>query len=125
MKKNDLLIIAIILVLALAFFGYERVSRKNEVSDVLYADIYYDGQLYEHVPLAEEKTVTIEKGNVKNVIQIKNNSVYMVEANCPDNICVDSGPIDSVRENIVCLPNKVYVVVKGEAKEIEVDVIAE
>ena len=44
----------------------------------------------------------------------------MLEANCPDEICVHHKPISKNGETIVCLPNKVVVVIKnGIEREVD------
>ena len=49
-----------------------------------------------------------------NQIEIKDNTVRMVQADCPDHLCVKQGKIKSEGEMIVCLPNKVTVRISGE-----------
>ena len=47
----------------------------------------------------------------------------MIEADCPDQLCVHQKAISKDRETIVCLPNKVVVEVKSKT-ESEFDSIA-
>lgn len=49
-----------------------------------------------------------------NVIKIKENSVYMEHANCPDEKCKKQGAISRVGDSIICLPNRVIVEVCKE-----------
>ena len=47
-----------------------------------------------------------------NTLVISGGKAYMKEANCPDKTCVRSRAISKEGERIVCLPNRIYVVVK-------------
>ena len=38
----------------------------------------------------------------------------MIDANCPDKLCVKQKSISKNNENIICLPNKVIVEVESE-----------
>ena len=68
--------------------------------------------------LSENQTIPIKdsKGNVTNVLEIKDGKAKMVEADCPDKLCMHQKSISSENENIVCLPNRVVVTVTGEDK---------
>ena len=48
--------------------------------------------------------------------------VFLIEASCPDQICVRHGPTDQTADPIVCLPNKLVVRVlppEGEADQLD------
>lgn len=49
----------------------------------------------------------------KNVLIVKDGEAYMSHADCPDKTCVRTGKISKTGQNIVCLPNKVYVSIIG------------
>ena len=48
-----------------------------------------------------------------NTIEIKDGKVRMLEAQCPNHLCVHQGWISLEGQSIVCLPNKVTVSVCG------------
>ncbi len=55
-----------------------------------------------------EEDQIIEVGST-NVVEIKNGQAVMAHAECPDQLCMSMGPIDSPYDLIVCLPNLVVV----------------
>ena len=63
MKKRDIVIIAVFLVVALVGLGAVKLFAPK--GNITYADIYVDDQLYEAVPLNEDTTITIDQGNGK------------------------------------------------------------
>lgn len=50
---------------------------------------------------------------VINRIEIKDGRVRMLEASCPNHLCIRQGWIRFEGQSIVCLPNKVTVIVRG------------
>lgn len=55
-----------------------------------------------------------EKSSGLNIIMIENGKVSVIDANCPDKICVEHKEIDSVGETIICLPHKLIVEIAGD-----------
>ena len=52
----------------------------------------------------------------KCVLVIKDGYAYMLEADCPDHTCIKTGKISKIGESIVCLPNRISVVITGEGE---------
>ena len=74
------------------------------------------GELYADVPFGEERTIEITRELGKNVIKITADSVFMEEADCPDQQCVGFAPITrdnmetrTLRDMIICMPHQVTV----------------
>ena len=68
-----------------------------------------DGKTLYTFDLSKEKdrTITVEYEGRKNIIEIKDGRIHMLEADCPDHICMDTGWLSDVP--IVCLPNKLVI----------------
>lgn len=104
MKKNDVMLLVIIVVSALMIFGM-RYALKDQGQS--YVTIRIDGEIVDTFLLSENREyVTDDKGNH---ISIKNGQVDMIEASCPDQLCVNQKAISKNNEGIICLPNKVIV----------------
>lgn len=83
--------------------------------------IVQDNEVLYRLNLADigDQTIEIEyKGRV-NIIQIENHKVRMLDADCPDHICMDMGWLGSSIP-IVCLPN--HLVVQFVDTDSDVDV---
>jgi hypothetical protein len=119
-KKNDLILIGIVIMLGLAVIIFMNAT-KSEGSKVV---ITIDGTVYDTLVLEENTSYTIKGDNGEwNTFEIKDGYVNMLDASCPDKLCVNHKDIHYNHETIVCLPNKVVLeVVDGE--ENEVDMIA-
>ncbi len=113
--RADLLLIAALLLTALALFLWQRSARTGGNT----AAVYVDGRLEGAYPLDRDARIPIGGGH--NLLLLENGAADMVEADCPDRICVDMHPIRYVGETILCLPNRVLVQIEGPGER-EVDV---
>ena len=80
--------------------------------------ITVDGQLYGTYALSEPQEIPIElEGRTANVVVIENGEARMLDADCPDGLCMHQGAISRDGQTIVCLPHKLVVEVVGGEKE--------
>ncbi|WP_232695812.1 NusG domain II-containing protein [Brevibacillus daliensis] len=127
MKRGDLLIIGVVLVVALVllvprFLGNNSSEKKH--NDQRYALITVDNKEYKKVPLTEEEQmITVETSHGKNVLKVHNNGIEMHEADCADQVCKSFGFITEPYQTIVCLPNRVLVEIVGGEEGADLDVI--
>lgn len=120
-KKNDVLIILLALAIAGGFFAFNALSSHGDVKTV---QISVNGQVYKTIQMSEPGQVKIDiKGKI-NIIQIDEHGARMIEANCPDHLCVNQGEITKKNQTIVCLPNKVVVELLEESDS-EFDAISQ
>ena len=109
--KNDIIFISFLalfcIAVCVAVYKGGAVNGSNIVITV-------DGAEYGTYSLLEEQTIVIEEGNARNVVEIKGGKAYMLEASCPDQLCVDQNEICYDKEAIICLPNKVVLTVTSD-----------
>ncbi|MBD5084726.1 MAG: NusG domain II-containing protein [Clostridiales bacterium] len=107
--RNDVLLVAGLLILggALALFLYATRQAGGYVS------VRVDGELLMELPLSEDTQVALGEGEHTNTLVIENGTARVVEASCPDQICVNQGAVRYAGESIVCLPHKLVVTVEG------------
>ena len=120
-KKDIILIVSILIIAAFAFLVI-RVLR--DPGDVVVVRI--DGRDVATYPLDKDTTVIFRDGHAVdptddsvdlsslkqknlsdyNMLQIVNGEASVIEADCPDKICVQHNPISNDGESIICLPHK-------------------
>ena len=103
MTRNDCLLIALLMIVALSPLMIDSGSEKN------FALIKVDGVLVRKLDLSAEARLELEAGGGKNIVETKNGAVSVAEADCPDKICVRRGAIKHVGEAIACVPHKVLI----------------
>ncbi|MBE5952657.1 MAG: NusG domain II-containing protein [Lachnospiraceae bacterium] len=104
-KKSDIILFVSVILIAVLALLY-IMSTRNPGARV---EISFDGEVVETFELSEDREhkVTTEKGN--NLILIKNGTVDVIEADCPDKICVKHTNIKNAGETIICLPHKLVI----------------
>ncbi|MGL5150620.1 MAG: NusG domain II-containing protein [Clostridium sp.] len=118
-KKWDIILIVILLIFS---FTPEFIlgSRLKGDYDSTYAQITIGGKLYKNIPLSVhkgEETIEIKGKYGTNIIKIRNSALTMIDATCPDKVCMTPEYISKPGQNIVCLPNRVMVEIKGESED--------
>lgn len=106
MKKKEFVFIIAILLAALLLWGGMFLMRKGDYASIR---ITVDGEEYGTYSLAEDTVISIAG---TNICEIKDGKVKMIEADCPDHLCMKQKAITNAGGTIVCLPNKV--VIEGE-----------
>ena len=111
LAKADLVLLAVLLLFGvLAFFAVRMLTQKNG-TDV---EVLLHGEIYGTYPLSEEQKIPVhQNGTVTNTLQIADGTVKMIQADCPDKLCVHQNAIAGQGETIVCLPNQVVVQILG------------
>lgn len=80
-----------------------------------------DGKEYKTFSLKEDTVYTIKQEDGQwNTFEIKDGYVKMLEASCPDKLCVKFKKIHYDDESITCLPNRVVIrIIGGEDNDID------
>ena len=113
-KKDMLLIIGVICIAAILYFSHELTGSE----DAGQVTVTVKGEVQGIYSLDQNQTVEINHGS--NVLEIKDGTAKMSEADCPDKLCVHQRSISKYHESIICLPNKVVVeVTEGEESKFD------
>ncbi len=107
--RNDAILIAVLLLLGGALALFLFVTRQSGG----YVSVQADGETIMELPLSEDVWTVLGEGEHTNTLVIENGRARVVEATCPDRICVSQWPVQYEGESIVCLPHKLVITVKG------------
>lgn len=127
MKKNDIILLLVFLVLGGVGILFLGALKKNDGTTVL---ITVDGKTYGSYSLLEDQSIEVATGYGRNLVIIENKTVYVAEADCPDGYCVRHAAVGRTAEPIVCLPHKMVVEIvrkpqeNGDMAEDEADGVA-
>ena len=120
MKKADMVLVAVILTIA-AISLFMGKAIKDDGNSVV---VSVDSTRVAEYSLKDEGTYElIGYDGGYNTLIIENGVAYLLEADCPDKLCVKQGKISKVGETIVCLPHRIVIEVVGEGKE-EIDAVS-
>ena len=67
-----------------------------------------DGETHE-LPLDEDGQLTVRTSLGTNTIEVRNGSVRMAEADCPNQTCVQARPLSAPGAQIICLPHQLWI----------------
>ena len=101
LKKGDFVIIGVVAAACVCSIAL-LISFSKQGSRVV---IKQDNQIIYDKSINLNETV--DTGT--NTVVIKDGVVYMSDASCKNQICVNTGKISKKGESIICLPNKVIV----------------
>lgn len=124
MKRNDVILVVFFIIATLAMTFYVVQDKVNATADQV--QVYSDGKVVKNIPFpATDQTfeVTNDLGHI--TVQIENGVASVIDADCRDQICVHTKPIDQGGEMIVCLPNKMYVEILKKDAGAELDALSQ
>lgn len=115
MNKTKVLIAIIVSVFILSLIWCAVILLKPKSNIVT---IKQNGEVIYTLDLSKEKdrTFEIEYEGSKNTCEIKNHEIRIIDADCPDKVCIKTGWLKN-GVPIVCLPNKLVI----EFSDSEVD----
>ena len=76
-----------------------------------------DGKVMARRSIAVEDTLRIEGPLGVTTIQIAGGRARVLDAPCPQQLCVKTGAISNAGAMVVCVPNRVVVRVEGHSKD--------
>lgn len=116
-KKDAILLGIVFLFLTFLFclFTFVLPKKGNKVKIEVNKKVYgvYDLSVNQEIEIMDED------GKLINKLIIKDGAADMVEAECPDLLCVHQKSISKNKESIVCLPNRVVVTVLSEETDLD------
>ena len=113
----DVFLIIGILVLAGILYFSGLLRPQGTGAEVV---ITVNREEYKRSPLDKEETIVVETEGHRNVVEVKDGYANVIEADCPDLLCVNQKKIHLTGETIVCLPHKMVVeIVGGEESEVD------
>ena len=107
-QRRNTLILALVLLAALG--AALLVQRLWFSGGGVKAVVQMEGQEDRVLDLSENQELWVgDEKTGRNLIRVKDGAVMVAQADCPDKICVRTGPIRQAGAVITCLPHRVIV----------------
>lgn len=123
-KKTDIIIIGIVIIVAVLWSAGYKVALKNKPTK---AEIYYNSVLIKTIDLdtKEDKHFSLPENDHVIFHLTSDGTIGFEESDCPDKICIRSGQLSLIGESATCLPNKIVlkIVPKGKYDKEDLDII--
>ncbi len=115
LTRGDIGLIVGCLLAALICCGLWLGLRRDGAAVV----VEQDGKETARYALDENRTVRIKGQGGYNLLVIEGGEAWLLEADCPNLLCVKTGKIRYAGQSIVCLPHKVAVRIVGGASALD------
>lgn len=110
LKIGDYFLVGIhCLGILLSFFVFQVLPEQGR-----FATVSVDGKEIYRLSLSESREIVVHGPLGESVIHVENGSVWIVNAPCPQKICMRMGKIHRAGEIIVCIPNRILIRIEGE-----------
>ncbi|MBR3173324.1 MAG: NusG domain II-containing protein [Eubacterium sp.] len=120
-KKKEIIAVLILVIIAVVSFVCIRFFVEDEGK---YVKVYVNEKLTKTFDLTKDREYFIETKFGYNLLIIKNERARILDADCPNKICVNKGYISKNGESIICLPHHVVVTVES-SEDKNVDAVAD
>lgn len=109
---RDMILAGVILILAVGLYIGNRLINRKPAAIV---EVSLNNHVIEELDLSKDTQIVIEGYNGgTNTLVIENGQAYILDASCPDKVCIYQGKISRPGEMIVCLPNLMIAKIVGE-----------
>lgn len=104
----DRLVVLILLLGVGASFYF--VGQRPKGQQVI---VEQDGRIVFTAPLREDRTVALAGPHGETVVAIRNGRACIVDASCPNKVCMGMGEVSRQGELIACVPNALLLHIEG------------
>lgn len=116
-KKEIIMTASLLLIAIISLLIITATRDKGSI-----VEVYVSDELIGEYPLSSDGEYKLLSGDVTLVI--KDGRAYVSHSDCPDKVCVKTGEIYRTGERIVCLPNKLTVIIRGERTDSSPDIVS-
>lgn len=110
-RVADFIVIAVVLICAVSIWLYPALSDTGSFARI------EQGENMQNISLETDCEIKLENATAK----VENGKISIVDADCPDLVCVKTGAISKEGQSIICVPNHIVITIEGEN---EIDAIS-
>ncbi|HQG32960.1 MAG TPA: NusG domain II-containing protein [Deltaproteobacteria bacterium] len=114
-KPFDLILIVSLLVGALSLWVYNFTG----IEAPSFVRVYTDKGLFTEVSLHEETRIAVPGFLGESIVEVRSGKVFMMHSPCANKLCIHTGKISRCGECILCLPNRVSVVIGSRSADMD------
>lgn len=106
-RRNTLILALVLLAVLAAAFGLQQTFFRHRGAKAI---VQVAGREDLALELSEDRELWVgDEETGHNLVRVKDGAVMVAEADCPDKVCVRTGPIRQEGQVIACLPHKVII----------------
>lgn len=122
MTRADFIIGAVAVLASALGFGWMRFKPIQPAAEIIISK--YNREVL-RTPLSDdgEETWVFGEPGRQNTVQRIGRRVRVVQADCPDQLCVKQGWIEKAGDQLLCIPNQLLVEIRSKGAE-TIDTVA-
>jgi hypothetical protein len=120
-SKFDLALVMLVLFFSGFLVFRTACNRARQSARPGKAEIYQASRMLESADLRKDSAFSILNGKMR--IKVEDGKIRVIDADCPQHLCVNMGGIEYSGQSIVCVPNKVLIEIKSAGPQF-VDAVA-
>ena len=109
----DFILIAVVIIICVTILAAKGLRQPPANAQ---AEVWINGQTATTINLNKNDNYFFEGANFPFELEVKDNAVKMLKTPCPNQICVHTGAINKNGFSIICVPNRVSIVIKNGAE---------
>ena len=117
LRGLDIVIIIALLFVSVAFIPFMRSQSRETVL------VYKGADVIAEYRLDEDRVFHVDGADGTLEIEIRNEKVRIHSSPCRHQICVNTGWISRSYEQIICVPNRVFLLIHSNSEEEEIDAV--
>ncbi len=119
MKPGDILLVFLVVISVLISLFWMDFHNEGKQTNRLIADITSNGEVIQKIDLNKVKaseTITVKNKGYELTLVAEKGKIRVLDADCPDKICVHAGWLMEQGDNAICMPSEIVVMIEGEEK---------
>lgn len=114
LRPGDGFILILFVAFALGSLWAGRLVRAQKKAAANFvAHIRIGDRAVRSAALSETAEFTLRGAVGEMVLRVESNSIRVVRSSCPNQVCVKQGPVRYPGEMLVCVPNRLVVLIHG------------
>ena len=113
LTKGDIILVVVLVILSVASIA----GIRNFHNGGKHVVVEVDGSHVMELSLDSNVTEAVKGPLGKTVIVIENGTARITDSPCPHKYCIRMGSISRRSEIIVCVPNRVFLTIRGGSEE--------
>lgn len=111
--KGDIILIVVLVILSVASIA----GIRNFLNGGKHVVVEVDGRHVMELSVDSNVTETVKGPLGETVIVVENGTARITDSPCPHKYCIRMGSISRRSEIIVCVPNRVFLTIRGGGEE--------
>jgi hypothetical protein len=117
LRPGDGIVLFLFFALAIGSFWFGNFVRaKEKINANPTAIIMVNNREAARMELSNPSDFKVQGALGEITLQIENNGIRVRRSSCPNQVCVSQGAVQRPGEMLVCVPNRLVVLLRGDAK---------